>query len=86
MDTRGLAVSATMLTASVAKMRKAHGDLSMVISTLQYECLSLVRRRRSVAPIDKSNKSLLLFRWKKQIDWEAPWSRRIEPVNCHRAS
>ena len=34
MDTPGLAVSATMLTASVAKMRKARGDLSIVISIL----------------------------------------------------
>jgi hypothetical protein len=34
MDTPGLVVSATILTASVAKMRKARGDLSMIISIL----------------------------------------------------
>ena len=36
METRGLAVSAMMPTASVAKMRKARGDLSMVIPTLWF--------------------------------------------------
>jgi hypothetical protein len=33
-------VSATMLTASVAKMRKARGDLSMVISILPKSALN----------------------------------------------
>jgi hypothetical protein len=40
MDTPGLAVSATMLTASVAKMREARGDLSIVISILPKSALN----------------------------------------------